>query len=299
MSLARIKERTEYFRDITVWPRQQELNVERWLDNFQQDEEDLANRLISHFTYFHRAGTDALLKQAIQNHLSQLWTDPKFGNPNEYLTSSSVAFVTCEGEIPHSTDSGNYFSRRLRDALRIPQDYIFSPQMAIEYSETFTHFIFIDDFVGSGNQFIDTITRVHKVDGKVIRFLDIARDPKYTVAYCPCVATHYAFIERIHVDYPAIKLCPAHLLGSQHNAAMHTSRIWHGLSPDEAIEEVNHLRLVSARAGYTSEDFGLNDWRGFHGLGLTLAFEHGIPDASLPIFYSDRNGWKPLMRRPQ
>ena len=39
------------------------------------------------------------------------------------------------------------------------------------------------------------------------------------------------------------------------------------------------------------------DWRGFAKLGLALAFEHGVPDATLPLFYWDGPGWEPLMRR--
>jgi hypothetical protein len=71
------------------------------------------------------------------------------------------------------------------------------------------------------------------------------------------------------------------------------------LSEADAKYHVATLKRISERAGYIQENGGPDDWRGFHGLGLTVAFEHGIPDASLPIFFSERNGWKPLMRRPQ
>jgi hypothetical protein len=41
----------------------------------------------------------------------------------------------------------------------------------------------------------------------------------------------------------------------------------------------------------------VNDWQGFHKLGLALAFQHCVPDATLPLFYWEHNEWHPLIRR--
>ena len=36
---------------------------------------------------------------------------------------------------------------------------------------------------------------------------------------------------------------------------------------------------------------------GFNELGLTIAFQHSVPDATLPIFWSCTADWNPLYRR--
>lgn len=299
MSFARITERADNFRDIGVWPRQQDVNVEYWLENFRVDEEDIAKKLLASFSYFNKSSTDALLKQAIQNYLSNIWDDANSLIPPSDISLESVVFVMCEGEDPHATDSGNYFARRLRDVLRIPEPRIKSPHAALEISDHVSHYIFVDDFVGSGNQFLETIFRVHQSGSKYDSFASMLKAGTHRVAYCACVATSYALDTRLKTALPNVEFHPAHVLGDQHNLIKPRSRIWHGLTDAEAQSEIARIKTISARAGYTGEDRGLNDWRGFHGLGLSLAFEHGIPDASLPLFYSTRNGWRPLMRRAQ
>lgn len=297
MSLSLIYNRVDHFRDFHVWPRQQELNVERWLENFHVDESELAKRLLSSFTYFNKAMTAALLRSSIQNWLSLAWNDPRFPKPPSLINFSDVRFVKVEGEEPHPTDSGNLFSRKLRDEIRIPELRISTPSEALTELSSVRHFVFVDDFVGSGNQFRETIERVHCVGDVNISFSEILDDQKHTVSYCPCVATEYAKNTTLGPAFPKIILFPAHLLDNRHNVTVPNSRVWRGLTQSEASAAISQLKQISARAGYSAEDLGQNDWRGFHGLGLTIAFEHGIPDASLPIFFSERNGWKPLMRR--
>ena len=72
------------------------------------------------------------------------------------------------------------------------------------------------------------------------------------------------------------------------SALSSNSRFW---TPDLLQHAPDFLEKVSARAGVG------NGWRGFHDLGLGIAFEHGIPDATLPIYYHESTNWQPLMRR--
>ncbi len=297
MSLSLVYDRIDHFRDFNIWPRQQELNVERWIENFQLDEIYIAERLLANFTYFNRSMTSALLRNAIQKFLSDAWYKPGFQHPPSFTNLNDISFVLCEGEEPHSTDSGNLFARKLRDELRIPEPFINSAAAALGKSSTIKHYIFVDDFSGSGNQFKDTINRIHNISGTPMSFAHLLNDNKHSISYCPCIATNYSKNDTIAPAFPSINLFPAHILSDAHNATLQTSRIWRGLDGPDANAAIAKLKTISIRAGYPREDFGQDDWRGFHGLGLSVAFEHGIPDASLPLFFSERNGWKPLMRR--
>ena len=56
------------------------------------------------------------------------------------------------------------------------------------------------------------------------------------------------------------------------------------------------IQNISQRIG-VPDDEGPDDFRGFHRLGLAIAFAHSTPDATLPIFRWEGNGWFPLARR--
>ena len=201
--------------------------------------------------------------------------------------------MLCEGEDPHPTDSGYLFSRKIRDAINIDVENILSPIQALTDKEQFNRFIFVDDFTGSGNQFLDTWNRQHKIGEDSISFHTIAHTDNFKFAYCCCISTWKAK-KRIEKKAPVVVLSSAHQISELQSATNIDSYIWQGMDPNFAQ---HILKKASYRAGYCSEGSDENDWRGFHALGLTLAFNHGIPDASLPIFYSVRNNWNPLIYR--
>lgn len=291
---SRLAEKERYFREFAVWPVFSELDSERWLANFQADERRVAERLLTNFCYFNEQMTDALLKSAIQRYFGTLadQENPPVRKIDDYV--GETAFVICEGEQPHPTDSGHLFARKLRDRLGVPESQIFSPSAAIDSASRFSRFVFVDDFTGSGNQFLDTWKAQHRVGTQDTSFKELSNQTSLSFAYCCCIAASKANTE-ISKFAQNVALHPAHQLSEDSNAVSPTSRIWEGLDAPAAIQKV---KQASTRAGYGAEDCGQDDWRGFHCLGLTLAFNHGIPDASLPIFFSQRNGWNPLITRP-
>jgi hypothetical protein len=290
---SRLTEKERYFREFSVWPVYADFDSEGWLSNFHRDERNVAERLLTNFTYFNERMTDALLRASVQQFLvSTSQSDPnRYGKGLDYLRET--AFVICEGESPNPTDSGHVFARKLRDRLSISESNIFWPLNALLKKDCFKRYVFVDDFTGSGNQFIETWNRVHQVDGTSISFKGISEQGSASFAYCCCIATQKAR-QAIHAAAPGVLLAPAHQLSERHSAIHSHSGIWVDFDAGTAREKI---RQASARAGYTAEDQGQNDWRGFHALGLSLAFSHGIPDACLPIYFSQRNGWKPLVVR--
>jgi hypothetical protein len=55
------------------------------------------------------------------------------------------------------------------------------------------------------------------------------------------------------------------------------------------------LYETSRRAGIV--DGYTHGWKGFHDLGLALAFDGSVPDATLPLFHWEEGSWTPLVRR--
>ena len=85
---------------------------------------------------------------------------------------------------------------------------------------------------------------------------------------------------------------PAHVLDDEYSLISERSRLWPATLEAGAHE---FLFEASRRAGIVDE-LGSN-WAGFENLALPLAFFHCVPDATLPLYFWERNGWSPLIRR--
>ena len=284
--------KAEYFTDVQLWPTETKLNTDGWLKNFLPDEKKYAFQLLNAFLYFSAPLTEELFKSAFHRISREMVDLNASYASNELLWSRfrhSVAVTHVTGEQPNSTDSGYIFARKARQLLRVDEDMIFEPSDLVQY--LIDHgprpVVFVDDFVGSGNQFSDTWKReIELRDGTFMSFQRLAAVRGFKFYYCPAICSKKGQ-ERIARDFPNVVLSTSHVLSERYCATAPNSLIW----PDSLRTTAqNFLETVSKRAG-------ISNWEGFHGLGLALAFEHGPPDATLPIFYHEGNGWIPLVKR--
>lgn len=154
--------------------------------------------------------------------------------------------------------------------------------------------IFLDDFVGSGNQCVETWHRRYALSaGATGSFDELASRDGLEVYYCPLIACRKGatLIARL---CPKLILSPAHILSDRYSAFSDRSFIW----PDDMKANATDVIFrASMRAGIPeSPENHIFYWKGYRGLGLALAFSHQIPDASLALFRWNRNGWQPLWR---
>jgi hypothetical protein len=145
-------------------------------------------------------------------------------------------------------------------------------------------FLFVDDLLGTGNQFVDDFARPHGlgVAPKTIRFI-----------YAPLVA-HVDGINHIAQSLPNISVAAAELLGPQHAIFGADSRSFNdGTNTSKAAWNV-YANILASR-GIT---LNASQLRGYGALELAFFFEHAAPDNSLPIFWwKDCPHWKPLFYR--
>jgi hypothetical protein len=289
-----------YFLDVHLWPVRATLDPEHWLGNFEDDEHDHAVHLLNSFLYYSDGLIDHLLLGAFQG-ISKFLRPPD----SSFLHAQSVwrAFVDTvlvthvSGEDPSTTDSGFIFARKARQVLEIREEHILPQRAIIDQLLTAGPWpvLFVDDFVGSGNQFIETWTRRFPVSStRTVSFSELARARGQTFYYCPLVCTEYGR-DQIRARCPSVILHPAHFLPSTYSAISPDSLLW---PPALQASASALLRKASLRAGLPDTNGAhVNDWQGFHCLGLAVAFAHSVPDATMPIFYWERNGWRPLIRR--
>lgn len=285
--------------DLHAWPPAT-VNVDGWLSNFSDGERPFAAHLLNNFMFFSNRTVDALFRAAfhgVSNSLRAGW--PPFGAGakiwNGFLNEVIVTFS--QGEIANPTDSGHAYARAARKLFDIPQTRVMNPDQAL--AAILRGFrgpvVFVDDFVGSGEQFVATWKRSRKLDGLGIHsFAELATltpPSDNHIFYCTAMMTERGYT-RLGRECPTVLLSTGNVIPENFSLVAADSVMW----PDGSRQDgVNFIRDVSKRIGLPS-DGGETDWRGFNRLGLGLAFEDSTPDATIPLFHWS-NRWTPLVRR--
>ena len=284
-------EKIDYFSDIQLWPRT--VQPERWLANFSDCERPYAVHLLNSFVHFNQDIIDQLFVSAFQllsceilsaeaplDEVVQAWDD--FRN--------RVLITPVSGEIPSPADSGYRYATKARNLLNIPPSQLATHEDALRtvVSDATRPIIFVDDFVGSGQQILNHWKRQVTVDGTVVSFALAAEGGMGPAYYCCALATDYG-IGRIACARLPLTVRAGNTLPASASAVALDSLVW---PRSEYTNGVAFLDAANARAGIKANA------KGFHELGLAVAIEGRVPDATLPIFLWDQNDWIPLFGNP-
>lgn len=284
----------DYFVDVQVWPLLDQCDPRGWLKNFDKNEQVFARQLLNAFMFFRQPMMDALLVGAVQSLSQHLCEGQPFATAQRrWRTFVDALLVTrVTGETPSEADSSYQYARLARQILDLSEEQIVSPEHCIQILLAEARpVIFLDDFVGSGDQFLKTWHRPMKLPGGgETSFERIARIRRGTAFfYCPLICTQHG-MERIAMNSAGVIVAPAHLLPPSYSAVAPDSILWPKSIRADGIQFVEQ---ASKRAGIPHDE-----WQGYANLGLAIAFEHyTTPDATLPIFYWEQNGWTPLVHR--
>jgi len=168
--------------------------------------------------------------------------------------------------------------------LRINESWIITPWGVAESITKGTQvFIYIDDFLGTGDQFSE-IAAIEK--------LPTTFRNSYSV-YAPLTA-HTRGITALTNSYPQMKVVSVEVLNEEHSLFSPESLTFDdGINTPESAERFYSALLASR--GLTL--YG-SDRHGYGGLELAYAFSHAVPDNCLPIlWYSHSADWHPLFDR--
>ncbi len=276
-----------------VWAGESKIRPAAWLNNFEVSDRKIAALLLDRFVYCNDQTTDRLLVAA--------WEALGDGLPKSAVqidhesiakALSHAVFTPVEGESPNPTDSGNFMCRKARQVLGVPDERIMPPEKAVKAAERVgAPVVFLDDFVGSGDQFVKTWKRNYQGTS----FSSVWNAKRFTAIYVTLVTSENG-LKRINEEAPGVVLSPAHVLSRKSSI--------YGLIDEEVFSEaeiLGFLRKYSSRLrpmeAYIARYPKFLAF-GYHTLGYLLGFEHSIPDATLPIFWSPGEGdWEPLIER--
>ncbi|MET4107664.1 hypothetical protein [Hymenobacter sp. UYP22] len=302
-----IRERYAFLRRIGLWPRQ--MQPEQWLENFiGADELEVAYDLLKNFMYYPKDMLRELQRCAIRKIMPYV-LDFTGSAAEAKTTWASVArrmiIVPVQDDVtPSSADSGYNYARLARETFdllprQVPKDFmdLLLSWLQLPEDGLANVVVFVDDFVGSGSQFIKTWHQIHPLQPELeMSCHTIAPYNKTKFFYCPLIATSYGLDRIRKACGTSLTLCPAHILGPEANALHPRSRIW---SNDEIRQKgIAVLKQIATRVPMPNTGGRrATDWQGFHQLGLNLVLDDSMPDACLGVFRFDKHRWHPLYNK--
>jgi hypothetical protein len=260
------------------------------MKNFTTDEEKyFAACVLDSLIYRSKSQTIALIRQLFQRALPDLtrldpspmghiedWQEllhaqsPK-GDPGIRL----VAAVTSE-DPPGK--SAHVVARYMMQDLSIPKRWVIKPwEISQHVNAGINIFIFVDDFLGTGDQFETMVDKEQISSFFSTKF----------VIYAPLVA-HAKGIGRLRSRYKDLRICPVELLDDTYGLFHSDSTVFDDQTNTPSSAKKFYYSLLK-RKGMTAPDR-----RGFGHLELAYAFEHATPDNCLPILWWREDTWHPL-----
>lgn len=288
----------QFFTSTQVWPLKTKLDPDGWLANFDANDKSMATQLLNSFMYFSDDVIDRMFVSAVQGLSREVTTihAPLSQRRSEwscFLDETVFTFPT--GENPFVGDSGHLFVRRARDLLGLDEAQVLSPDYALEKigRGSAKGVVFVDDFVGTGQQFLKTWRRRYSRTSD--SFETLASRMSFSAFYCPLFCTTYATSNQLNPITNRVTLSPSHWLTREHCLFTSDSIWW----PDAMKPHVHaFIRDYSMRIGLPDTNGNeVRDWQAYNKLGLAVAFRHCCPDATIPLFDTTENGWCPLWKR--
>jgi len=283
----------EALKSSGLWEGEHAVNPRAWLNNFKDDEKTIAAVILDNFVYYSNRSVDHLLISAFVSLRDNLVGEKGQGAADDLFRRA--VFTRVDGEWRRPTDSGNLFCRKARQALKIPDEQFVEPAVALAKAAEGHPVIFLDDFIGSGNQFRMTWGREYATQSPH-SFAELFPGDTNSAIYLALVATEYG-IGRTRDKAPGVRYHVVHTLNSEYDIKQLPQN---QLAP--AIPNLGDLidRLLAKHAPQFSlpDSFEPEERKyGYHSLGLTLAFEHGTPDSTIPLLWGECPAWNPLVRR--
>jgi hypothetical protein len=265
-----------------------------WLENFEEADQMAAAAILDNLLYLSDRMTNALLRATYRNLADELWRSAlPGGRPGDL---DAAIFTRVDGEQPNISDSGNLFSRKVRNQLNVPEERLAEPAVALEAAVTESRpVVFLDDFMGSSYQLQKTWRNSYREDHP--RSFAEAQKCRPFPAYYIVLVTTSQGLELARYRCAGLHVVPGHVLGEEYSVrrlADQPNRPNLSDLPDRIHRLLaKYSDRLALDLTMRQSDFALY---GFHSFGLTVAFQHGIPDASIPLIWAKGSGsWTRLV----
>lgn len=288
-----VKDRSLQLITSGIWSGIEISTLRTWLNNFNtSDEKYFAACVLDSLMYRSSSQTDALLEQLFTRCIPEYFLmHPTPININDDIlklmrkenneSDPGIRFVAVLKEGDPPTKSATFIARLIKRKFDVDEKWIV---VARDIHKLINNgikiFIFIDDFLGTGDQFKSVFKQ---------QCLDKYVDDNYFL-YSPLVA-HEKGIRNLKKEFKNIHITCAEILNKRHSIFDKSSDCFKDNENTVKSARIFYYHLLKAR-GLT-----VKNRNGWGHLGLAYAFSHAVPDNCLPIFYVENRIWQPLFKR--
>lgn len=292
-----IKERCENLISHGLWQGIELTRLKRWMSNFKSDEEKyFCSCILDGLIYRSEDQTISLLNHLLQRTIVDITSEsivPTFRPIASWYRESmngfsgvdpGFRFVPVVKSKDAPTKSGYHVARLMRRKLSMESIMIInSSEIRNSRNLGAEVYIFIDDFLGTGEQFCEFVEQENLED-----LLE-----NICLIYIPLVA-HESGISKIQERFnKKIIVTGVEILGKQHMVFQPESGCFKdGTNTAQDAKEFYH-DLLEKRSLITDA----SHLDGYGNLELLFAFNHAVPDNSLSILYQKAEDWSPLFDR--
>jgi len=271
-----------------IWSGLDVGRIEKWFGNFISDEERLLAACL----------LDSLIYRSESQFKSQLFsifTSPELKvDPDKKSDFDIISLLRSEKEesihiipvIRHNdppTKSGPLVLRYAQRSLRFHNKRLKWPSQIEGIVDTSKVVILLDDFIGTGTQFVSFAKRtaLHQI-------LEIPNAP--VIYYC-VTAAHEKGLEKIAEELPGIRVISSEVLGNDNSPF--TPEGWKNYEPHFSLDDaLSTYKSICKRFPFLNKHpFGWGN------LGLAYSFHHATPNNTLPIYWKYGDGWNSLLDR--
>ncbi len=266
-----------------IWGGIDIIQLETWRRNFNTDEEKyFAACILDATIYRSNEQTFALIEQLLGknlNNLFRLLRAPHLQNfpfnLRDPYTDPKVRLVSAVRSTDPVTKSSNEILRFMKRYFLVSERWIVNPWNIPDLIDDDVHaFIFIDDFLGTGQQFHDIIM-LEKLSPLL---------SKVAFIYAPLVA-HEHGISFLKKTFPRLHVTYTEKLTKQHHSFFKNY-----FPKEEEAAKRFYLEMLGKRniILIPTQSYGYGN------LEITFAFEHAAPDNSLHILHKRHPELNPL-----
>lgn len=255
-----------------------------WLDQFVDEEKELAQYLAFKLINYSEKDYQQLVCHSITNIIKQVTLNTNqyqnlHGNMiddnhwNSLLEDTLSRVVICPMAVEDAASSANFTARAIRDAnIGIHDGHICDIGNISTKIASNSTIIFVDDIIGSGDQVNDFFSSINSSYLNFIhRYIAVA------VAFKPTLNSAESISK--------CKVVTSEFLDMGNDITCED--FWQDINYFQAKTMLNRIK----------QEYGV--LTGHAGLALNVAFSHGVPDFTSPIYYlADSAGkrWKSLLQ---
>lgn len=271
---------------------------ENWIAYFTTDQEKvLCGLILESLVFRSKEQTQALLSNIVEKSIPQLIqnTHPEISRnlysiltnkyPREYKDVIKIVPVIKNNDPP--TKSGPLVARLYNKEIGVNDKFMEWPWNLKNLGVETKIVIFIDDFVGTGDQFLEFFN---------LFFSDYNsyKSNDFELIYAPLGACKVG-LDKIRKFIPGIKICQSEIISEENKFFSGLNLRYKNIDNDTINELINTYNnfLNKFGLGKLLKKYG----NGYGGLELTYAYAHGTPNATLPILWASSEQYESIFSR--